>query len=160
MTIQLFKWMMALAIVVYLPVLFERLRHIRQTDTKHSEEYIRQRVETIYFDVTRFYNRLGSLREELGLPEVWPDFDHLYCTDRYAAAGGSPWIMHKEEDEEPGFIYVNKIEVIDHTGDQGTVSLVLHNGDMAVPVLLNMVYERNDWFVDKITYNWEMAPMS
>jgi len=64
--------MMALAIMLYLPVLFERVRGIRRKDRKHSEEYVKERVESIYFDVTHFYNGLGG--EADGIPGNWPDF--------------------------------------------------------------------------------------
>lgn len=183
MTIQLFKWMMALAIMIYMPLLFERLRNIRRTDTKHSEEYIRKRVEGIYFDVTHFYNQLGALRDDVGEPEVWPDFDRLYCSDawnealgctsdRFNEAVGNYWLAGyssgsvagsaaghgNRAPSSLGFLYANKVEVIDHTGDQGTASLVMHNGDEAVPVLLNMVYERDDWFIDDMTFNWNVRP--
>jgi len=174
MTIQLFKWLMALVLVMFMPVLFERLRNIRKTDTKHSDEYLRERVERIYFDVTHFYNQLGALRDDVGGPEVWPDFDRLYCSKAWneAVAGegedckspttGNYWIgssVFERSDQGIaglGFLYANKVEVIDHTGDQGTVSLMLHNGDEAVPVLLNMVFEHDDWFIDNMTYNWNM----
>jgi len=166
MTIQLFKWMMALAIMIYLPVLFERVRKIRKTDTRRSAEYIKQRIESIYFDVTHFYNQLGSLRQDLGTePETWPDFDRLYCTEAWnAAISALPsdsglftrnyWLCSSEL----GFLYANKVEVIDFTGDQGTVSLTVHNGDLAMPVLLNIVFERGDWYIDNMTYNWNIRP--
>lgn len=164
---------MALVIVMFLPVLFERLRTIRQTDTKHSEEYIRSRVERIYFDVTHFYNQLGALRDDMGGPEVWPDFDRLYCSkawnesvgnasERCMDSMGNYWIggnffeNGNQGIADLGFLYANKVEVIDHTGDQGTVSLVLHNGDETMPMLLNMVFERDDWFIDNMTYNWNV----
>ena len=169
---------MALAIMIYLPVLFEHLRGIRKSDSKHSEEYIRDRVQHIYFEVTHFYNQLGALREDVGGPTEWPDFDHLYCSEAWNkvvdALQHSEALSSATEKQHPeslpttgsywlgvpglGFLYINKVEVIDHTGDQGTVSLVLHNGDAAVPVLLNMVYERDDWFIDNITYYWNVCP--
>ena len=199
MTLQLFKWMMALAIMLYLPVLFERVRRIRKTDTRHSAEYIKQRVESIYFDVTHFYNQLGTLRNNdpnpnvnpnlndddnlnvndnfnannsyLSPPTEWPDFDRLYCSDAWnnaVAAINEAGSKTTDSDfftrnywlcfSELGFLYANKVEVIDYTGDQGTVSLVMHNGDLSMPVLLNIVYERDDWFIDNMTYNWNVKP--
>ena len=184
MTLQLFKWMMALAIMLYLPVLFERVRRIRKTDTRHSAEYIKQRVESIYFDVTHFYNQLGALREEEAgtglsvdgescafssfgeareghkLPETWPDFERLYCSEAWNKAAAStpiarnPWLAFPQLE----FLYANKVEVIDNTGDQGTVSLVMHNGDRSMPIPLNIVFEREDWFIDNMTYNWNIRP--
>lgn len=179
MTIQLFKWLMALVLVMFLPVLFERLCNIRKTDAKHSDEYLRERVRSIYFDVTHFYNQLGTLRDDVGGPEVWPDFDRQYCSKAWNESAAAIAQHEEAEDcESPatglgnywigggyfarsadglsglGFLYTNKVEVIDHTGDQGTVSLMLHNGEEALPVLLNMVFEGDDWYIDNITYNW------
>jgi hypothetical protein len=161
---------MALVLVMYLPVLFERLRNIRKTDTKHSDEYIRGRVERIYFDVTHFYNQLGALRDDVGGPEVWPDFDHLFCSKAWnevvdnapehcIEAVGNYWLggLCNLELSHLGFLYANKVEVIDYTGDQGTVSLLLHNDNEVVSVLLNMVFERDDWFIDNMTFNWKSA---
>ena len=174
MTIQLFKWMMALAIMLYLPLLFEKMKGFRLTDHKHSDEYLKERTESIYFDVTHFYNRLGTLRQEGGgEPEQWPDFDAQYCSKAWndllaavqqeeerlgdTAAGffsRNYWLGAQTLD----FLYINKVEVIDRTGDQATVSLTLHNGDRAVPVLLCMVFENDDWRIDNMTYYWNEKP--
>ena len=57
------------------------------------------------------------------------------------------------------FTYVSSVEIIDKTGDRGTASLVVHCGEVATPVLLNMVYERGDWRIDDITNNWQRLPV-
>ena len=164
---------MALAIMLYLPVLFERVRRIRKTDTRHSAEYIKQRVESIYFDVTHFYNqltaRMADPLEETGtVPETWPDFDRLYCSEAWNKCmaecdneTGNYWLGQEPDRQtagEEGFLYVNKVEVIDRTGDQATVSLMHHNGNRAVPVLLVMVFERDDWHIDNMTFYWNEKP--
>ena len=165
MTMQLFKWMVALAIMLYMPLLFEQIKSIRRQDGKHSDAYIKERVESIYFSVTHFYNRLGTLRREGGAePETWPDFDRMYCTDewnRQAARMPADFFVRNYwtgESSLGDFLYANKVEVIDRTGDQATVCLTLHNGDNAVPVLLSMVYEHNDWQIDNMTYYWNEKP--
>ena len=176
MTLQLFKWMMALAVMLYLPLLFEQVKGFRRKDRKHSDEYIKERVESMWFDVTHFYNQLAT-----SVPQVWPDFDRLYCSEAWNKClaetdnhqMGNYWIgqglqipdnegqipdnrlqipdngltvpdNEGQGNERLGFLYVNKLEVIDRTGDQATVSLTLHNGNRAVPVLLVMVFEHDD----------------
>ena len=164
MTIQLFKWMMALAIMLYIPLLFEQIKGFRHQDGKHSDEYIKERVESIYFDVTHFYNRLGTLRQEGGEePESWPDFDRLYCSEAWNAQVANVdgaffncnyWLGSNNLE----FLYASKVEVIDRTGDQATVSLTLHNGDHSVPVLLLVTFEHDDWQIDNMTYYWNEKP--
>ena len=161
MTLQLFKWMMALAIMLYLPLLFERVRGFRRKDRKHSDEYIKERVESIYFDVTHFYNGISG--EAAAMPETWPDFDRLYCSDAWneqvAKVEGDFFSRNYwTGNSELAFLYINKVEVIDRTGDQATVSLTLHNGDLAIPVLLVMVFEHDDWRIDNMTYYWNEKP--
>lgn len=189
MTLQLFKWMMALAIMLYLPMLFERVRGIRRQEGKRSDAYVKERVERIYFDVTHFYNRLGTFRQEeegggASIPfsvkadkDEWPDFDRLYCTDAWTAQVGA--VQQGDERyssvsdvENEGFftrnywtafadlefLYANKVEVIDRSGDVATVSLTLHNGDRSVPVLLVMNFEHDDWRIDNMTYYWNEKP--
>ena len=190
MTLQLFKWMMALAVMLYLPLLFEQVKGFRRKDRKHSDEYIKERVESMWFDVTHFYNQLAT-----SVPQVWPDFDRLYCSEAWNKClaetdnhqMGNYWIgqglqipdnglqIPDNEGQIPdnglqirdnggqdngrlGFLYVNKVEVIDRTGDQATVSLTLHNGNRSVPVLLVMVFEHDDWQIDDMTYYWNEKP--
>ena len=142
---------MALAVMLYLPLLFEHVRGMRLIDRKHSDEYIKNRVESIYFDVTHFYNQLDALRHgeaTTTLPQgEWPDFDRLYCSDAWneqvAKVEGDFFSRNYwTGNSELAFLYINKVEVIDRTGDQATVGLTLHNGDLAIPVLLVMVFER------------------
>ena len=137
MTLQLFKWMMALALMLYLPLLFEQVKGFRRNDRKHSDEYIKERVESIWFDVTHFYNSLGG--ETDCIPETWPDFDRLYCSEAWnkcvdefdkqdSLQRGNYWLgqgMQIPSNKQLEFLYVNKVEVIDRTGEQATVSLKL-----------------------------------
>ena len=195
MTLQLFKWMMALAVMLYLPLLFEQVKGFRRKDRKHSDEYIKERVESLWFEVTHFYNQLASgianplqqienTLQQGSMPETWPDFDLLYCSEawnkcladaeldkqdslRRPHQMGNYWIgqgsqipsdEQNAEVEQLGFLYVNKVEVIDRTGDRATVSLMLHNGNRAVPVLLVMAFERDEWYIDNMTYYWNEKP--
>lgn len=162
MTLQLFKWMMALALMLYLPLLFERVRGMRHQEGKHSDTYVKERVESAYFDVTHFYN---SLSGEAGSQVAqWHDFDRLYCSDAWnrqvEELSETPffdrnyWLGSSSLD----FLYANKVEVIDRSGDQATVSLTLHNGNHAVPVLLMMTFEHDDWQIDNMTYYWNEKP--
>lgn len=206
MTLQLFKWMMALAVMLYLPLLFERVKGFRRQDTKHTDEYIKNRVESIYFDVTHFYNQMKApdpspasageaptweMPGENGLSggvmgEEWRDFDRLYCSDAWNAqltavqqceengsddnseqtssttegAGGRQFFTCNYWLGRPDieFLYINKVEVIDRTGDRATVCLTLHNGDLAIPVLLVMLFEHDEWHIDNMTYYWNEKP--
>ncbi len=164
MTLQLFKWMMALAVMLYLPLLFERVKGMGRKDHKHSEEYVKERVEHIYFDVTHFYNALSG--EAVGMPERWPDFDRLYCSEAWNSQVAA--VLQREDsffdrnywlgDSSMAFLYANKVEVIDRSGDQATVALNLHNGNHTIPVLLVMTFERDDWYIDNMTYYWNERP--
>lgn len=169
---QLFKWIMALAVMLYVPLLFESLRNIRKTNYRHSSEYLKVRATAIYSHVTRFYNTLYRLRTAGGdEPERWPDLDRLYCSNAWNQALQRVQQMEEENGGESLFdwsywtcadtmgpLAISHLEVIDHTGDQGTVSLTVHNGQMAVPVLLTLVYERNDWYIHEITNSWTHDP--
>ncbi|MBQ7510149.1 MAG: hypothetical protein IJT53_04505 [Prevotella sp.] len=173
MPVQLFKWLMALVVMIGILWLLENCQNLRKTDFKHSDEYLRERVQKIYANVTLFYNRLDALRQNgEGGPTQWPDFDSLYCSEDWNRHVASVMDIDEKREGETGFfewdywtcskdyafMYATDIETIDRTGDQGTVSLVLHNGDMKVPVLLNMVYERGDWYIDEMTNNWNRLP--
>jgi len=176
---HLFKWLMALVVMVSILWLLESFRNLRRTDFKHSEEYLRQRVQSIYANVALFYNRLYTLRlEGEAGPTQWPDFDRLYCSDDWnrhladvARMDGARTRQATADDGDDAtegfftwnywtcaetfdFVYATDVEVVDKTGRQATVQLVVHNGERAVPVLLNMTFERGDWFIDEITNNW------
>ncbi len=174
MTLQLFKGLVALMVMVCIPWLLESFRNLRKTDYQHSEEHLRERVQEIYAAVTLFYNRLHTLRQSGELaPTEWPDFDAQYCSDDWRAKVAA--VIAADEGAEEGrgffswnywtcsadmaFTYVSSVEIIDKTGDQGTASLVVHCGEVATPVLLNMVYERGDWRIDDITNNWQRLPV-
>ena len=135
--------------------------------------YLKERIQKIYANVTLFYNRLDTLRQNgEGAPTRWPDFDKLYCSADWNDKLSAVTALEEESDgkrvffdwnywtcaEDYSFMYASDVEVIDKTGNTGTASLTLHNGDMAVPVLLNMVFERGDWFIDEITNNWNRQP--
>ena len=128
----------------------------------------------VYAAVTLFYNRLHTLRQSGELaPTEWPDFDAQYCSDDWRAKVAA--VIAADEGAEEGrgffswnywtcsadmaFTYVSSVEIIDKTGDRGTASLVVHCGEVATPVLLNMVYERGDWRIDDITNNWQRLPV-
>ena len=173
MTLQLFKGLVALMVMVCIPWLLESFRNLRKSDYQHSEEHLRERIQEIYANVTLFYNRLDTLRQTGELaPTAWPDFDAQYCTDDWramvaavtAADEGCPdgqgffswnyWTCAADMD----FTYVSNVEVIDKTGDRGTASLVVHHGTTATPVLLCMRFEHGDWRIDDITSNWQLPP--
>lgn len=114
---------------------------------KHSDAYIRQRIDTIYryvdlgladlnldsaFCSQRYYVRLQQalqLSEETGLACL--DYDH--------------WIMG--QDRSPEWTYVTKI--IDKITDTtAVVKMDIYNFGKHNTVTLKMRFERGDWFVD------------
>lgn len=170
MTTTFLKYFFALALMLYMPLILQSCRQARKTNSKRSETYLKKRVEQIYSDVFSFYNRLDSMdRAGVTYPEdmEWPQFDKLYCSDDWNRQLEA--MCRVEEQHEDVYFYdlsywlggtsfdmmhYSDVEVIDQTGDAATVSFILHNGAMRLPMLLNMTYERDDWYIDEMTSNW------
>ncbi len=122
---------------------------------KHSETYIRQRIDTIYNQVyhrqmyldsafcsQRYYALLQQtlqLNEETGF--VCLDYDH--------------WIMG--QDCSPEWTYnAKKIENI--TDSTATVEMDIRNFGKHNTMTLELKFERNDWFVDNfVSYSGDEA---
>ena len=84
MTPHFLKYCFALALMLYMPLILQSCRQVRKSNSKHSETYLKKRVEQIYDEVFGFYNRLDSMdRAGVTYPEdmEWPQFDKLFCTD-------------------------------------------------------------------------------
>lgn len=105
---------------------------------KHTLEYIRQRIDTIYKykDNSRFcsqrYLALDAEASQLSdeLDEIYIDSDH--------------WIVGQDIDPQWRYL-VKKIVVVNDS--IATIELEIHNfSDQKV--VLDLLYERGDWFVD------------
>ncbi|MBQ3632159.1 MAG: hypothetical protein II949_13130 [Prevotella sp.] len=170
MTSQFLKYCLALALMLYMPLILQSCRQARKPNSKHSDTYLKQRVEQIYDSVFGFYNKLDSMdRAGVSYPDdmEWPQFDRLYCSEDWNRQLDA--MSAVEEQNEGTYFYdlsywlggtsfdtlsYTGVEVIDQTGDTATVSFVLCNGGMRLPMLLNMTYERGDWYIDEMTSNW------
>lgn len=106
--------------------------------TKHTVEYIKQRIDTIYkykddkrFCSSRYLEidaKAAKLSKELDC--IYIDSDHWICG----------------QDIDPKWNYRIK-EVKNITDSTAVVELVVHNFNDE-RVILDLWYERNDWFVD------------
>ncbi|SEW25855.1 hypothetical protein SAMN04487827_2395 [Prevotella sp. khp7] len=112
------------------------------TDTtafdKHSQEYISQRIDTIYsykndsLCCSLSFLRLDSEAQELSEKDgtIYRDFDH--------------WVMGQDIDPEWRY----ELDQVNSISDSAaTVTLTIHNyADQKV--ILDLVFERDDWYVD------------
>jgi len=170
MTQQFLKYCLALALMLYMPLILQSCRQARKPNNKHSESYIKKRVAAIYDGVFGFYHKLDSMdRAGIAYPDdmEWPQFDRLYCSDDWNSKLEAMSRVEEQSDTTSfydlsywmggtswdGLAY-SDVEVIDHTGDVATVSFTLINGGMRIPMLLNMTFERDDWYIDEMTSNW------
>lgn len=173
MTPNFLKYCFALALMLYMPLILQSCRQVRKASGKHSEAYLKKRVEQIYNGVFGFYNKLDSMdRAGITYPDdmEWPQFDKLYCSDDWNRQLEAMSLVEEQNDDACFYdlsywiggtsfdsLHFSNVEVIDQTGDTATVSFMLHNGSMRLPMLLNMTYERDDWYIDEMTSNWNNA---
>ncbi|MBQ8152321.1 MAG: hypothetical protein IJ069_01395 [Prevotella sp.] len=124
-------------------------------DDKHSETYIRQRVDIIY---GRYQN---PVYDEYGirLMDNSVNYDSAFCTSRYMAM--MRLALEKLNDEEPlfdydhwtnsqddnNFTYTIK-EVSNITDSTAVITITAHNFDNDYPIMLRLLFERDDWYVD------------
>jgi hypothetical protein len=109
-----------------------------QDSIRHTKEYIAQRIDTIYKykDDMRFCSakylsldaHASKLSHEMGY--VYRDYDH--------------WVMG--QDIDPKWSYKIK-DIKDIKAVEATVEVLVHNFKNQ-HIILNLVYERGDWYVD------------
>lgn len=173
MTVQLFKWLMALVIVTFLPVILQSCKKNQGKseayNKAHTIVYIGQRVGNIFTEVADCYNRVDSV-SYTGATRV-SDLDKKFCSEDWNKTleavreaerenstdnffhGFDYWIGETNN----GHISVSDISVdYDEVqrGDTASVTLLEHNGEAFLPIQLHMVYEKNDWYIDELTYDW------
>ena len=110
----------------------------QQDSIRHTKEYIAQRIDTIYKykDDSRFCSekylsldaQASKLSHEMGY--VYRDYEH--------------WVMG--QDIDPKWSYKIK-EIRDIKEAEATVEMIIHNFKNQ-RVILNLVYECGDWYVD------------
>lgn len=125
---------------------------------KHTEEYIRQRIDTIY----KFVGKL-SYDEEGFQTDYNPydmDFDSLYCSQRYYALMSEAfeiceetgdilydydhWVCGQDISDEWKYTVKKVYNITDSTA---LVDMIVHNYiDQETTIAL--LYERDDWYVD------------
>lgn len=122
---------------------------------KHSETYIRERIDSIY-------NNLVHWTTEDGIE--YPDFsfnaDSAYCTSRYNALMEQAldclegddilfdydyWICGQDVSRD----FRHQIEKVrDITDTTAVVELKVINSDNEHDVVLTLLFERGDWYID------------
>ena len=141
------------------------------TKDRNSEDYLVARVYDIYRDV--FIENYGE-DSDLNDQDV-PSPDEKYCTkswndivekvtnydnmnnpDELGFFDGDYWIMGQDF----GDLSISDVEVMKKDDKNATVGFNLHNLGNTINVLLDMKYERNDWFIDNFIdqtndYNWK-----
>ncbi len=124
-------------------------------DNRHNEAYIRQRIDTIYRSLVH-YTEEDGIRQSVLLSNP----DSLYCSTRYNELlkqaidicaqtedilfDADYWICGQDVCDD----FHHKIQKVrDITDSTAIVELTVYN-DNPNNVVLNLHYERNDWYVD------------
>ncbi len=122
---------------------------------KHSETYIRQRIESIY----QCYR--DSQFDESGVRVMEPhdDFDKKYCTISYLAlmnkairmAGDDDIVLDKDHwtnsQDDNDFTYID-VRISDVTETTAYAEVVATNFGKTYAICLALLFERDDWYVD------------
>ena len=122
---------------------------------KHSEAYIRQRIDTIYGSLVHY-----TVEDGISYPVFLPNADSLYCTTRYNELleqavevcaqtdnilfDADYWICGQDACED----FHHQIQKVrDITDSTAVVELTVYNCNPH-DVVLDLRYERGDWYVD------------
>lgn len=129
---------------------------------KHSETYIRQRIDAIYDNLVHW-----TTEEDIEMPEFLPNPDSLYCTTRYNTLMAQALNCLGEEDilfdydywicgQDVNRDFRHQIEKVrDITPTTAVVELKVINFDEH-DVVLTLIFERGDWYIDD--FNGENQP--
>ena len=125
---------------------------------RHTEEYIRQRIDTIYKYVGKLaYDEIGD-RTDYNPYGI--DFDSVYCSQRYYALMTEAsmlceetgdilydydhWVCGQDIADDWSYKVVKVYNITDSTA---FVDMIIHNfSDQESTIALH--YERDDWYVD------------
>lgn len=143
----------------------KKLKEKDKASEKHSAEYLKHRVENIYKEVCGLYRNSEDYDDSHVIVEQISEaqLEEKYCSndwntkmeevfvinatihkDDYPYPDGDYWIMGQDFSD----ISVSDIKVEEMDGDNAVVSFKLHNYGSIIPVRLDMVFERDDWFID------------
>jgi len=127
----------------------------------HQATDVKARVEAIYADVATTYNRCNEQGDMQLLQET--NFDEKYCSSDWNEAQRQAMAVY-DEDDGPLFDYdywvsgqdfqnvsASDVKVIKLEADKAVVTLNVHNCGTVTAIRLELVYERNNWFIDNMT---------
>ncbi len=133
----------------------------KQSVRQHQAEDVANRVDSIYQDVANVYNRSNESSE---MSEVnAADFDGKYCSEEWNATLNKALQCWPDSEElglfeydywisgqDYGNVSISDVQVTRLEGDSATVTFKLHNLDDVNELRLQMVYERDNWYIDDI----------
>jgi hypothetical protein len=128
---------------------------VAAADEKHSPDYVRQRIDSIYSPYKNpKYDKVG-----MRLMKPRGDFDAMYCSMRYknllqkaeAMAGEDDIVLDYDhwtnsQDDNNFTCQVGKIGSM--TDSTAVVQVKAKNGGKPYDILLSLIFERGDWYVD------------
>lgn len=130
----------------------------------HDADDVKARVVDIYEDVAATYNKSNEALDP-NLPDS-VDFDSKYCSEEWNNTLKEALLSQPDSDEigvfdydywiqgqDYGDVSVSRVHVVSLDGDRAVVTLTVHNMGMDNEIRLNMVYERDDWYIDDIVDN-------
>ena len=124
-------------------------------DNKHTPDYVRQRVDSIYSPYKNpKYDKVG-----MRLMKPRGNFDDMYCSTRYkvllakaeAMTGDDDILLDYDhwtnsQDDNNFTCEVGKISNM--TDSTAVVQVKAKNGGKGYDILLSLIFERDDWYVD------------
>ena len=136
-------------------------------DERHTEAYIKQRIESIYSHFG--YSETSRGPEGEGMPAV--NYDSLYCSTRYLklleeakaisrregtiCIDADHWIVGQDVDKE--WRYELK-EVRNITASTAQVELMVHNFSDN-KVVLDLFFEHGEWYVDNFRQYYDESSL-
>ncbi len=121
---------------------------------KHSEDYIRLRIDSIYSPYK------NPKYDKTGMRQMEPrgDFDGMYCSTRYKALLNKAETMTGEDDilldydhwtnSQDDNNFTCQVGKISNVTDSTAVVQVKCMNSSAYTIMLALIFERGDWYVD------------
>lgn len=124
-------------------------------DGKHTVDNIMRRIDSIYVNF-----QSGSAADYVRFPDGVPNYDSLYCSQRFLALlaearhiseqegticlDADHWIVGQDADEAWDYLIMRVDSITDTTAQ---VELNIHNFEDQ-RVVLDLLFERGNWYVD------------
>lgn len=140
---------------------------ITADDAKHTVDYISRRIDSIYANFTG-----GNAIDYYRFPDGAPDFDSLFCSQRFLALmaeakhiseqegtvciDADHWIAGQDIDEAWDYLLMNVTDITDSTAQ---AELRIHNFEDQ-KVVLDLLFERDNWYVDNFQLFYEYKDYS